>query len=113
MKYVIISKHPSRKFWTGDGWTEDLSEAARYSPREFPDQIESALGLYTLDIGTQLDGVPDEYGPLEDYREEYERALPTDPMSSSYREPGEWLIDEYGDSLYVVVPVADIKEVAP
>lgn len=109
--YVILYRglRPSdNQVWDGTGWTAEKTEAARYAPGEFPDTIESLQGLYDLEIGTQYDGVPEEYAPPEDYWEEWERAFPQD--TKDYQEPGEWLADEYRDSLYIVIPTCDLDE---
>lgn len=107
-QYVIVSQFPVLRVWDGEAWTADLQKAARYQPNEFPDEIESALGLYTLTIGTQLNGVPSRYEPPDEYWDEYEKAFPDNP--NEYREPPEWLVDEYDDPLYVVVPIDELDQ---
>lgn len=108
MIYVIVSQFPVLRVWDGEAWTTDLQKAARYRPNEFPDEIESALGLYTLTIGTQLNGVPSRYEPPDEYWDDYKKAFPENP--NEYREPPEWLVDEYDDPLYVVVPIDELDQ---
>lgn len=37
-----------------------------------------------------------------------EKAFPENP--NEYREPPEWLVDEYDDPLYVVVPIDELDQ---
>lgn len=98
--YVIIHRD-CRKVWDGDEWTADRAGAAYYAPGQFPGEIQSLEGGYDLFIGTQSNGVPDEYEPPEEYWDEYKKATPVD--TDDYEEPNEWLVDEYRESLYIVV----------
>ena len=110
--YMILQRDRGL-YWGDDGdWTPDRDDAARYAPGEFPRTIESLQGLYTLTADGEIYGIPKEYRPPDEYREEHEAAHPRD--AKDYREPGEWLLDEYDDSLYVVREVREVYgEIGP
>ncbi len=104
--YMILQRDQGLMLDEDGDWTADRDDAVRYAPGEFPRTIESLQGLYTLTAEGEIYGVPSEYRPPEEYRKEHDEAYPRD--TKDYREPAEWLLDEYGDSLYVVREVREV-----
>jgi len=105
--YYIMFRgdHPGTRYWDGDDWVPNIRDAAHYAPDNLPDTIPSVRGLYDLDRCKYLVvRVPGNYEPPESYQKALEESL---------NDQDEWLDDEYRESYYVCLPVADIAGRGP